>query len=95
MLTGAAEPAKISARADPAVDQGDRRVLDIYLGVLGKKPANVDANSDLLALGLLPSHLKTVSAEIRTAFGVELTPQQLLRCRNARQVTSLLAARAA
>ncbi|PZP51413.1 MAG: peptide synthetase [Agrobacterium fabrum] len=95
LLTGAAEPAKISAPAAPAVDQGDRRVLDIYLGVLGKKPANVDANSDLLALGLLPSHLKTVSAEIRTAFGVELTPQQLLRCRNARQVTSLLAARAA
>lgn len=95
LLTGAAEPAKISAPAAPAVDQGDRRVLDIYLSVLGKKPANVDANSDLLALGLLPSHLKTVSAEIRTAFGVELTPQQLLRCRNARQVTSLLAARAA
>lgn len=94
LLNGAMEPAKISAPAAPAVDQGDRRVLDIYLGVLGKKPANVDANSDLLALGLLPSHLKIVSAEIRTAFGVDLTPQQLLRCRNARQVTSLLAARA-
>ena len=93
--TGGVEPAKISAPVAPAADQGDRRVLDIYLGVLGKKPANVDANSDLLALGLLPSHLKIVSAEIRTAFGVELTPQQLLRCRNARQVTSLLAARAA
>ncbi len=94
LLNGATEPVKISAPAAPAVDQGDRRVLDIYLGVLGKKPANVDANSDLLALGLLPSHLKIVSAEIRTAFGVDLTPQQLLRCRNARQVTSLLAARA-
>ncbi|MBO0131649.1 amino acid adenylation domain-containing protein [Agrobacterium burrii] len=90
-----AEPVKISAPAAAAVDQGDRRVLDIYLGVLGKKSAMVDAGSDLLALGLLPSHLKAVSAEIRTAFGVELTPQQLLRCRNARQVTSLLAAKAA
>jgi len=58
-------------------------------------PANVDADSDLLALGLLPSHLKTVSAEIRAVFGVDLTPQQLLRCRNARQVTSLMAVRAA
>jgi acyl-coenzyme A synthetase/AMP-(fatty) acid ligase len=92
---GGAEPVKISAPAAAAVDQGDRRVLDIYLGVLGKKSATVDADSDLLALGLLPSHLKAVSAEIRTAFGVELTPQQLLRCRIARQVTSLLAARAA
>ncbi|MFK3779678.1 amino acid adenylation domain-containing protein [Agrobacterium sp. NPDC089420] len=92
---GGAEPVKIAAPAAAAVDQGDRRVLDIYLGVLGKKSANVDAGSDLLALGLLPSHLKTVSAEIRTAFGVELSPQQLLRCRNARQVTSLLAAKAA
>ncbi|NSX93606.1 amino acid adenylation domain-containing protein [Agrobacterium tumefaciens] len=92
---GGAEPVKISAPAAAAVDQGDRRVLDIYLGVLGKKSATVDAGSDLLALGLLPSHLKAVSVEIRTAFGVELTPQQLLRCRNARQVTSLLAAKAA
>ncbi|NTE56667.1 amino acid adenylation domain-containing protein [Agrobacterium tumefaciens] len=92
---GGAEPVKISAPAAAAVDQGDRRVLDIYLGVLGKKSATVDADSDLLALGLLPSHLKAVSVEIRTAFGVELTPQQLLRCRNARQVTSLLAAKAA
>ncbi|MGQ2951601.1 MAG: amino acid adenylation domain-containing protein [Agrobacterium sp.] len=95
LLMGAAvgaEPAKVAV---PAVNQDDRRVLDIYLGVLGKKPGNVDASSDLLALGLLPSHLKTVSAEIHTVFGVELTPQQLLRCRNARQVLSLLAAEAA
>ncbi|MCJ2875110.1 amino acid adenylation domain-containing protein [Rhizobium pusense] len=98
LLTGGtadAEPAKFSASAVPDVDHGDRRVLDIYLSVLGKKPANVDADSDLLALGLLPSHLKTVSAEIRAVFGVDLTPQQLLRCRNARQVTSLMAVRAA
>ncbi len=98
LLTGGtadAEPAKFSAAVVPDVDHGDRRVLDIYLSVLGKEPANVDADSDLLALGLLPSHLKTVSAEIRAVFGVDLTPQQLLRCRNARQVTSLMAVRAA
>ncbi|MFN6985751.1 MAG: acyl carrier protein, partial [Rhizobium oryzihabitans] len=95
-LLTAAEPAKAPAAvAVKAADQGDRRVLDIYLGVLGKNPANVDMNSDLLALGLLPSHLKTVSAEIRSAFGVELSPQQLLRCRNAKQVSSLLPASAA
>lgn len=95
-LLTAAEPAKAPATVTvKAADQGDRRVLDIYLGVLGKNPANVDMNSDLLALGLLPSHLKTVSAEIRSAFGVELSPQQLLRCRNARQVSSLLPASAA
>lgn len=95
-LLTVAEPAKTPAAvAVKVADQGDRRVLDIYLGVLGKRPANVDTNSDLLALGLLPSHLKTVSAEIRSAFGVELTPQQLLRCRNARQVSSLLPASAA
>ena len=95
-LLTVAEPAKTPAAvAVKVADQGDRRVLDIYLGVLGKRPANVDMNSDLLALGLLPSHLKTVSAEIRSAFGVELTPQQLLRCRSARQVSSLLPASAA
>jgi amino acid adenylation domain-containing protein len=93
-LLTAAEPAKAPAAVTVA-DQGDRRVLDIYLGVLGKNPANVDTSSDLLALGLLPSHLKTVSAEIRSAFGVELSPQQLLRCRNAKQVSSLLPASAA
>ena len=95
-LLTAAEPAKAPATVTvKAADQGDRRVLDIYLGVLGKNPANVDMNSDLLALGLLPSNLKTVSAEIRSAFGVELSPQQLLRCRNAKQVSSLLPASAA
>ncbi|MDR6100402.1 amino acid adenylation domain-containing protein [Agrobacterium larrymoorei] len=92
---GAEPVTKIAAPRPAANDRGDRRILDIYLGVLGKKPVNVDANSDLIALGLLPSHLKTVSAEIRTAFGVELTAQQLLRCRNASQVASLLAAKAA
>ncbi|PZU20955.1 MAG: peptide synthetase [Shinella sp.] len=91
VTTGDAEPAKTTVPGIPAADQRARRVLDIYLGVLGKKAANVDPGSDLLALGLLPSHLKTVSAEISSAFGVDLTPQQLLRCRNARQVTSLLA----
>ncbi|MGO4318824.1 AMP-binding protein [Agrobacterium sp. MCAB5] len=95
-LLTAVEPAKAPAAVTIKVaDQGDRRVLDIYLGVLGKNPANVDTTSDLLALGLLPSHLKTVSAEIRSAFGVELSPQQLLRCRNAKQVSSLLPASAA
>ncbi|MRH94556.1 non-ribosomal peptide synthetase [Agrobacterium tumefaciens] len=95
-LLTAAEPAKAPAAVTIKVaDQGDRRVLDIYLGVLGKNPENVDTSSDLLALGLLPSHLKTVSAEIRSAFGVELSPQQLLRCRNAKQVSSLLPASAA
>lgn len=95
-LLMAAEPAKAPAAVTiKAADQGDLRVLDIYLGVLGKNPVDVDTSSDLLALGLLPSHLKTVSAEIRSAFGVELSPQQLLRCRNAKQVSSLLPASAA
>lgn len=69
----------------------DRRVLDIYLGVLGRPGSpDVDETTDFLALGLLPSHLKAISTRIRNELGVELALPQLVRCRNAGQVQALL-----
>lgn len=87
---GAAPAIEIAAPA-PGRQRG-RRVLEIYLSVLGKaRAAEVDDTTDFMAIGLLPSHLKPISMRIREEFGVELAPQQLVRCRNARQVEQLFA----
>lgn len=68
----------------------ERRLLDIYLEVLGK-PGSADADeaTDFLSLGLLPSHLKAISTRISKEMGLELSLPQLVRCRNAGQVRAL------
>ncbi len=89
MLTTAIDGKTDAATIPPARENG-LAVLDIYLGVLGKpKIAGVNATTDFIKIGLLPSHLKKVSARIREEFGVEFAPQQLARCRNAAQVEAL------
>lgn len=68
------------------------RILDIYLSVLGKSPqAGLDESADFLAMGLRPSHLKAVAGRISGEFGIQLSLDRLVRCRNARQVEALLA----
>ncbi|WP_127075363.1 amino acid adenylation domain-containing protein [Rhodomicrobium lacus] len=68
----------------------ERRVLAIYLEVLGASADGPDSGTQFMSLGLLPLHLHAVSRRMREEFGVELLPKQLLKCRNARQVASLL-----
>lgn len=68
-----------------------RRVLDIYLGVVGNGQGHfVDGTTDFLSIGLLPSHLKSISTRISEEFGVQILPKQLLQCRNADQVQKLV-----
>ncbi|MCO6187569.1 amino acid adenylation domain-containing protein [Rhizobium sp. L1K21] len=68
-----------------------RRVLDIYLAALGRQDlADANAATDFVTIGLLPSHLKTISRNIGEEFGVDLPPRHLLNCRNADQVARLL-----
>lgn len=74
----------------PSTSANTCDVLGIYLSVLGKAAgAHINDTTDFLSLGLLPSHLKAVSARLREAFGVEIPLAQLLRCRNATQVKQL------
>lgn len=81
-----------TAASAPARAEPDNPVLGIYLKVLGQTPSDpVDAAASFLSLGLRPQHLKAIAAGLRERFGVELSPTQLLRCRNAQDVERLLA----
>ncbi|HKS15094.1 MAG TPA: amino acid adenylation domain-containing protein [Pseudomonas sp.] len=81
------------AQEDRATATAPSKVLGIYLNVLGRPPADgVDAAVDFISLGLRPQHLKAISAQVQEQFAIALSPGQLLRCRNARDVEQLLAA---
>lgn len=76
------------AEAGPAPG---RRILDIYLGTIGKQGRDgLNEETAFMDLGLLPSHLRTIAADLRKTFGVTVSPGLLARCRNARQVEALL-----
>lgn len=67
------------------------QILDIYLDVLKKTHRHhTQSNMDFITLGLLPKHLKTISARLKNALFVEVTPAQLLSCRNLDDVEHLL-----
>ena len=80
-----------AAKETKRASSQSRRVLDIYLDVLGQAPDNdTDETTDFIAIGLLPSHLKSISVRLRQELGVDLPPKQLLPCRNADQVQLLV-----
>lgn len=65
-------------------------VLGLYLKVLGKTDnTTADDMTDFISLGLLPSHMKALSDQLRKEFDVAIPVPQLLRCRNAHQVKQL------
>lgn len=93
LLTTMSAQREAAPQAAPARPANPRahRILDLYLGVLGKAPsADLDDATDFIRIGLLPSHLKAIASRIRDEFDIALTPHQLLRCRNAGQVERLL-----
>ena len=72
------------------------KVLAIYLSVLGRPPEDgANASVDFISLGLRPQHLKSIATRLREELSVQLSPGQLLRCRNAQDVEALLAAQPA
>lgn len=74
-------------------EPASRRVLDIYLDVVGRAQGKpVTGTTEFLTMGLLPSHLKPISARLSAEFGVTLLPKQLVGCRNADQVHQLVSA---
>ncbi|RNF36392.1 peptide synthetase [Paracoccus methylarcula] len=87
MLSESAPPATMALPA-PAAGNAAQQVLDICLGVIG--PAQ-DANPDqpLLSLGLRPVHLKPIAEGLSIAYGKQVRPTQLSRCRTARDMSRL------
>lgn len=82
---------------EPAADAvHNNTVLAIYLSVLGRPPEDgANASVDFISLGLRPQHLKSIAARLREDLAVELSPGQLLRCRNAQDVEQLLTTQSA
>lgn len=80
-----------------ASDTGtSQRILDIYLSALGEQgAAGLDEHSPFLSMGLRPSHLRQIASNIAQTFGVSLSAEALIRCRNARHVSELLHERSA
>lgn len=80
-------------QADAGLDKG--QLLSIYLDVLGK-PRNfgLELTTDFITMGLLPKHLKMISARLSSELSVKVTPAQLLLCRNIEDVARLLTTRA-
>ena len=71
------------------------RLFNLYLNVIRPpRPETIAPNVDFLRIGLRPQHLKAVAERIRAEFAVDLTPGQLVRCRNVGEVEQLILARA-
>ncbi|NRN29562.1 amino acid adenylation domain-containing protein [Photorhabdus heterorhabditis] len=81
-----------SQRVNNSAEDGYyQSILGIYLHTIGAQPlSGLNEDSEFLALGLRPSHLKEIARRLTEKFGVILTPQLLVKCKNARQVFSLL-----
>lgn len=67
------------------------QLLDIYLEVIGHPPnMEVDNSTHFTHLGLRPHHLKVVSKRINETYAIQLSPVQLIQCRNIADVEKLL-----
>ncbi|MDH0562390.1 condensation domain-containing protein [Acinetobacter courvalinii] len=70
------------------------QLLDIYLDVIGQAPnQQVDKSTHFTHLGLRPHHLKVVSKRIHETYAIQLSPLQLIQCRNIADVEKLLTPR--
>lgn len=80
-----------SSYQQPSTELDKNQLLSIYLDVL-EKPCNsgLELTMDFISMGLLPKHLKIISARLRSTFSVDVTPAQLLPCRNIDDVEQLL-----
>ncbi|MBS9968891.1 peptide synthetase [Vibrio alginolyticus] len=72
------------------VDSTKQIIFDIYCRVIGRKADDdIDENMLFAQLGLRPNHLKEISNELKKALPVELPVKQLIRCKDANDVTAL------
>ncbi|WP_138466697.1 AMP-binding protein [Poseidonocella sp. HB161398] len=83
------------AAAPPLPAGRSAEVLGLYLGVTGGSAEGAGPETPFLSLGLRPAHLRAVAEALNGAFGTRLAPAELLPCRSAREVETLLARHAA
>jgi len=73
------------------IDSTKLTIFVIYCKVLGVEPKDyVDEKTAFTQLGLRPTHLKQISAELLSEFSVELPMMQLISCSDASEVAALL-----
>lgn len=69
------------------------QLFNIYLETLGQSQNEIiDDSTSFTHLGLRPYHLKIISKRIRETYAIQLSPIQLIHCRNVADVEKLLAA---
>ncbi len=68
-----------------------QKVLEIYCAVIGQ-PLRPEWNGQtpFLAMGLKLAHMKTVREKINTEFGVSPPERELIKCKNAGEICTLL-----
>ncbi len=67
------------------------QLLQIYLEALGQSNNDItDDSINFTHLGLRPQHLKIISKRIRETYAIQLSPTQLIHCRNISDVEKLL-----
>ncbi|WP_172329472.1 AMP-binding protein [Mangrovicoccus sp. HB161399] len=94
-VTANGKPDRVRARqiaaAPPTPSGMAAEVLRRYLDATGAPAEGAGPDSPFLGLGLRPSHLAGIAAGLNAAFGTALAPADLLPCRTAREVETLLA----
>ncbi len=68
------------------------QLLQIYLETLGQSKNDItDDSINFTHMGLRPHHLKIISKRISETYAIQLSPAQLIHCRNITDVEKLLA----
>ncbi|SMC63257.1 amino acid adenylation domain-containing protein [Fulvimarina manganoxydans] len=88
---GCGHPSASIERTDTPPLEGKACLSAIYRAVLKPKQP-LEASTNLLSAGLLPSHLKPLSEAIAQRFGIEIAPRDLLTCRTLAEAEALLSA---
>lgn len=84
-------PVAIEHSADMTTTFCQQALFDIYLDIIGQvSDTPVDKTMNFMTMGLRPQHLKTISKRLYDTYAVQLSPAQLLHCRNVTEVQRLL-----
>ncbi|BCL72247.1 hypothetical protein TUMSATVNIG1_42150 [Vibrio nigripulchritudo] len=65
-------------------------IIGAYEQVTGKRIEGFDEDSAFVALGLKPSHLKGISSQLSQVYGCKVFARKLIKCRNAKDVYSVI-----
>ena len=84
-------PVATEQNADVTTTFCQQALFDIYLDTIGQvSDTPVDKTMNFMTIGLRPQHLKTISKRLYDTYAVQLSPAQLLHCRDVSEVQRLL-----